>query len=59
VTYDWRIGYAEVRDADAGRILLAVVADLPRGPVRIAARPPLQVSERAPHRRACRAVGAD
>lgn len=58
VTVDWRIGFIEVRDADADDILISTVDELPHVPLHVVARGPLRATERPPDRHACRAIGA-
>jgi hypothetical protein len=57
ILLDWRIGYVEVRDVRTGDLVLSMVKDLPHVPVSVIAQPPLRVHERAPDRRACKAIG--
>jgi hypothetical protein len=57
IIVDWRIGFIEIRDADADHVLLSLAHDLPHVPVHVVARPPLRATERPPDRRACTAIG--
>jgi hypothetical protein len=58
IIVDWRIGFIEIRDADADHVLLSIAHELPHVPVHVVAQPPLRATERPADPSTCKAIGA-